>query len=202
MENGWITWLIVVGLVALQFVGSNKKKKAAEARKRAILEERMRQAARQDYGYDTSDLETELEEMGAEEDYPAAVGANRSYSEDPFDFLNMSDFAEKVERAIQGSVNSLDYTTIEEPAPIAADQQVDSYYDNNIAPISVAEEFAAEGVRSTVDDDPDAIGGVNDEAGLYINEEELTMAKSPVIASFDPKLFILYSEIARPKYQD
>ena len=201
MENGWVTWLIVVGLVALQFVGSNKKRKAAEARKRAIIEERMRQAARQDYGYDT-ELDDELEEIGEENDYLTASEMGKRYSEDPFDFLNMSKLAERVEQVVQEATSQFDYSAPEESTVIVEDRSEDRYYDSNIEFAAAIEEFAAEGVRSTVDDDPDAIGGVNDEAGLYINEEELTSVENPVIASFDPKLFILYSEIARPKYQD
>ena len=209
-----ITWLIVIGMIVLQFVGANKKRKAAEAKKRAILEEQMRRAAEaSEYSYDTSIEEGEdyvdyadYEEF-PEEAQPETARATEKYSDDPFDFFNLQKLVKNVnvvmstnrsyynaEERLSERSSEADMVYIEEVVP------EENYYDS-VGESTILGDPVLEGVRAT-EDEADEIGGANDEAGLYSEEYEARNAPSPIVASFDPKLFVLYSEIARPKYQE
>jgi hypothetical protein len=209
MENGIVTWLIVIGLILLQFLGSNKKRKAAEARKKAIMEEQMRRAAEtSEYNYeDSSEEEIDYEEAFQEEPQ-AAKSAQRNYSEDPFDFLTKIKEQVEVMMSVDKSYYDIEEkmsgrpSSYQEAIPsIETETYEQRSYSDNVESGVVFGDSIVEGVRTT-EDDADAIGGVNDEAGLYNAEYEARNVVSPVVASFDPKLFILYSEIARPKFQE
>ena len=212
MENNIVTWLIVAGLILLQFIGSNKKRKAAEAKRKAILEEQMRQAANTPgYGYDISSEEDMVYDETPEElQYDESIKINEKHSEDPFDFFNLSKIIEKAEVAMSANKSYFDIEerlsgksdTRENHVPsVEAETYEQNYYNDSVESGVVIGETVLEGVRVT-EDDADAIGGINDEAGLYSEEYESSDKVSPVVASFDPKLFILYSEIARPKFQE
>ena len=205
MENNIVTWLIVAGLILLQFLGSNKKKKAAEARKKAILEEQMRQAANSsEYSYDISSEEESVYDDPQEElQYDEPIRSGEKHSEDPFDFFNLSKLIEKADVMMSATKSYYDIeerlsgkqNTNEEAAKPVEEKRYEQAYRND----SFESDIIEEGVRTT---DDDAIGGINDEAGLYNEEYEAGDKVSAIVASFDPKLFILYSEIARPKYQE
>ena len=209
MENSIVTWLIVIGLILLQFLGSNKKRKAAEARKKAIMEEQMRRAAEtSEYNYeDSSEEEIDYEEAFQEE--PQAVkSAQKNYSEDPFDFLTKIKEQVEVMMSVDKSYYDIEEkmsghpNSYQEAVPsIGAETYEQNSYSDNVESGVVVGDTILEGVRTT-EGDADAIGGINDEAGLYSEEYETRKVVSPVVASFDPKLFILYSEIARPKFQE
>ena len=212
MENNIVTWLIVAGLILLQFIGSNKKRKAAEARKRAILEEQMRRAANNpEYSYDISSEEDALYAQSQEELQQDEIMRSKDRdSEDPFDFLNLSRIVEKANVVMSANKSYFDIeerlsgrsASYEDIAPTVEEERYEqNFYNDSIEYDTINDDFSAEGVRTT-EDDVDAIGGINDEAGLYKEETDTTSTISPVIASFDPKLFVLYSEIARPKYQE
>jgi len=207
MENNIVTWLIVIGLILLQFIGSNKKRKAAEARKKAIMEEQMRRAAEtSEYNYEVSSEEEMDYEESFQEEPQAAKSAQRNYSEDPFDFLNKIKEQVEVMMSVDKSYYDIEENmsrqsgSYQETVPsVVTEVYEQSSYNDSVESGVVVGDSIIEGVRST-EDDADAIGGVNDEAGLYNEEYEARDAVSPVVASFDPKLFILYSEIARPKF--
>ena len=209
MENSIVTWLIVIGLILLQFLGSNKKRKAAEARKKAIMEEQMRRAAEtSEYNCeDSSEEEIDYQEAFQEE-LQAAKSAQRNYSEDPFDFLTKIKEQVEVMMSVDKSYYDIEErmsgrpSSYQEAIPsIETETYEQRSYSDNVESGVVFGDSIVEGVRTT-EDDADAIGGVNDEAGLYNEEYEARNVVSPVVASFDPKLFILYSEIARPKFQE
>jgi len=209
MENSIVTWLIVIGLILLQFLGSNKKRKAAEARKKAIMEEQMRRAAEtSEYNCeDSSEEEIDYQEA-LQEELQAAKSAQRNYSEDPFDFLTKIKEQVEVMMSVDKSYYDIEErmsgrpSSYQEAIPsIEMETYEQRSYSDNVESGVVFGDSIVEGVRTT-EDDADAIGGVNDEAGLYNEEYEARNVVSPVVASFDPKLFILYSEIARPKFQE
>ena len=212
MENSIVTWLIVIGLILLQFIGSNKKKKAAEDRKKAILEEQMRRAAEtSEYSYELSSEDNiDYSDVQRESQPEETIRSGVTHSEDPFDFFNLSKIVEKVDVMMSANKSYFDIEDrlsgkseyYAEPVPsVEAEAYKQNYHSDSIESDTIVGDYIVEGVRTTVDDAGE-IGGINDEAGLYNEEYEARDKVSPVIASFDPKLFVLYSEIVRPKYQE
>ena len=193
MENSVVTWLIVAGVIALQFVGANKKRKAAEERRKALLEEELLRRARMEEGG------AEYSEYDEFQEEYVTLNNSEDSSDDPFDFLN---------RVIEQDVDSRNYieeTLYGKPEKYAAasatfepeaDENYESNYIDTIDAIVAEEDIIEEGV---------SVFGANiengDESELY-NEDFAHGREETIVNTFDPKLFILYSEIARPKYQE